>query len=58
LNIGEELRKIIEPVLNAEKDVTGKRIRLSDYRANISKTAFTSGVHLDFLIEDILKKCK
>lgn len=57
LKIGEELEEIMTPVLNAESDTTGRRIKLGDYRANISKTAFTTGVDFDSLIEDILNKC-
>ena len=58
LNIGGELNDIITPILQAEKDTTGRRIKLGDYRANISKTAFTSGDSLDDLIENIITKCK
>lgn len=57
LKIGEELEEIMTPVLNAESDTTGRRIKLGDYRANISKTAFTTGVDFDSLIEGILNKC-
>ena len=57
LKIGEELEEIMTPVLNAESDTTGRRIKLGDYRANISKTAFITGVDFDSLIEDILSKC-
>lgn len=58
LKIGDDLKEIMTPVLNAENDPTGRRIRLSDYRANITKTAFTTGTPFESLIEDILDKCK
>lgn len=57
LRIGKELNELMTPVLKAECDTTGKQIRLGDYRANISKTAFTSGEPFSSLIEDVLNKC-
>lgn len=57
LNIGDELKEIMTPILNAESDTSGRQIKLGDYRANISKTAFTTGVEFENLIEAILDKC-
>ena len=58
LNIGDELKEIMTPILNAESDTSGRQIKLGDYRANISKTAFTTGVELECLIKAILDKCQ
>lgn len=56
MHIGEELSDIMRPIQEAENDISGKKIRLGDYRANITKSAFKSGNSLDELIEDILKR--
>ena len=56
LKIGEELADIMTPVMAAENDITELRMRIGDYRSNITKKAFQSGVPFEEMVKEILKK--
>ena len=56
LRIGEELSDIMTPVIAAENDISETRMRIGDYRGNITKTAFQSGAAFADLVKEILKK--
>lgn len=56
LNIGDELKDIMEPILEADADKSETKIRIGNYQANISRTAFLSGNNFNDLVEVIKQK--
>lgn len=58
LNVGDELSEIMTPILAAEKDITELKMRIGEYRSNITKRAFQSGKPFEELVKEILNKIK
>ena len=53
LEIGRELSYML-PIVDADNDVTQRKIRLDNYRGSISKPAFQTGVAFDELVKRIV----
>lgn len=56
LRIGEELSDIMTPIIAAENDKTELKMRIGEYRSNITKRAFQSGKPFEELVKEILNK--
>lgn len=54
--IGEELQPIMKPIMDAENDSTETKMRIGDYRGNITQTAFMSGEPFSELITKIIER--
>lgn len=53
LEIGRELSYML-PIVDADNDVTQRKIRLDNYRGSISKLAFQTGASFDELVKRIV----
>ena len=58
LEIGKEIHDIMQPILDADADITETKMRIGDYRGNITKTAFQQGDTFKALVERIISKLK
>lgn len=56
LEIGKEIRDIMQPILDADADITETKMRIGDYRGNMTKTAFQQGDPFKALVERIISK--
>lgn len=56
LEIGKELHDIMQPILDADADTTETKMRIGDYRGNMTKTAFRQGDEFKALVERIISK--
>lgn len=60
LEIGKEIHDIMQPILDADADadITETKMRIGDYRGNMTKTAFQQGDTFRTLVERIISKLK
>ena len=58
LEIGKEIHDIMQPILDADADITETKMRIGDYRGNMTKTAFQQGDTFRTLVEMIISKLK
>lgn len=58
LEIGKEIHDIMQPILDADADITETKMRIGDYRGNMTKTAFQQGDTFRTLVERIMSKLK
>lgn len=56
LTIGKELEDIMLPIIDADDDISGTKMRIGDYRGNMTKTAFQNGASFDELVKCIISK--
>lgn len=56
LEIGKEIHDIMQPILDADADITETKMRIGDYRGNMTKTAFQQGETFKALVEKIISK--
>ncbi len=56
LLIGDEIKDIMQPILEADADITETMMRIGDYRGNMTKTAFQSGAPFRDLVDRIISK--
>lgn len=56
LEIGKEIHDIMQPILDADADITETKMRIGDYRGNMTKTAFQQGDTFRALVERIISK--